>query len=55
MAWAEYITDGPAPHINGRHTIFGDCGDLEVIRAIARAPAKGTRPIEPITMKVRIE
>ncbi len=33
-----FITERPAPHLDGRHTIFGRCRSLEVIKAIARVP-----------------
>jgi cyclophilin family peptidyl-prolyl cis-trans isomerase len=33
-----FITDVPTPHLNGRHTIFGQCGPLTVIKAIANVP-----------------
>lgn len=31
-----FITEGTPTHLNGKHTIFGDCGNLDVVRAIAR-------------------
>ena len=33
-----FITEGTPTHLNGRHTIFGDCGDLDVVAKIAQAP-----------------
>jgi cyclophilin family peptidyl-prolyl cis-trans isomerase len=33
-----FITDGPAPHLNGKHTIFGQCDSLEVVKKIANLP-----------------
>jgi cyclophilin family peptidyl-prolyl cis-trans isomerase len=29
----------PTPHLNGHHTIFGQCQDLDVVKKIARMPA----------------
>ncbi len=47
---AFYITAGPAPGLDDRHTIFGLCDDQPVIEAVTRAPA------ETIKLKtVRIE
>lgn len=44
-----FITDGPAPHLNGKHTIFGQVVDgAEVVRRIATAPRTGERPNAPV-------
>ncbi|WP_233497045.1 peptidylprolyl isomerase [Lujinxingia litoralis] len=52
-----FITEIAAPHLDGRHTVFGQCEDLEVIRAISHAPTDvNNRPAEPITLdRVLIE
>lgn len=43
-----FITETAAPHLDGRHTIFGRCGNLEVVEAIARKPAgPDNRPEHP--------
>lgn len=34
-----FITERATPHLDGRHSVFGLCDDLEVIKAIARVPA----------------
>jgi peptidyl-prolyl cis-trans isomerase A (cyclophilin A) len=33
-----FITEVPTPHLNNRHTIFGQCGPMSVVSQIARAP-----------------
>lgn len=33
-----FITDVPTPHLNGRHTIFGQCDNIDVIKRIANVP-----------------
>ncbi len=35
-----FITELPTPHLNNRHTIFGQCDDraVEIVKAIARMP-----------------
>ena len=33
-----FITEVPTPHLNGRHTIFGQCEPIELIKQIARVP-----------------
>lgn len=34
-----FITERATPHLDGRHSIFGLCDNLDVIKAIARVPA----------------
>ena len=47
-----FITEVPAPHLDGRHTIFGECHNLETIEAIARVPADPeNRPEHPATVE----
>ena len=33
-----FITEVPTPHLNGKHTIFGQCEPVELIKHIARLP-----------------
>jgi len=30
-----FITDGETPWLDGKHTIFGECGNMDVVKAIA--------------------
>ncbi len=47
-----FITEGTPSHLNGKHTIFGDCDDLDVVKKIARVPTKGgDRPAEDVVLK----
>ena len=46
-----FITEVPTIYLNGRHTIFGQCGDLDVVKAIARVPANNEQPVKPVTIK----
>ncbi len=47
-----FITDGPTPHLNNHHTIFGQCENLDVVKAIARVPRdQNDRPRTPVHMK----
>ena len=47
-----FITDVPTPHLSNRHTIFGQCGNLDVVKAIARVPRdQNDRPRTPVHMQ----
>jgi peptidyl-prolyl cis-trans isomerase A (cyclophilin A) len=50
-----FITVGKTPHLNRKHTIFGEVADSasrEVVDAIATVPtARGDRPLEPVVLK----
>jgi cyclophilin family peptidyl-prolyl cis-trans isomerase len=47
-----FITEVPTPHLNGRHTIFGQCdpASLELVKKIARMASDPTdnRPFHPV-------
>jgi len=47
-----FITEVPTPHLNNHHTIWGQCGDLDVVKAIARVPRSSAgMPNSPVTIK----
>jgi peptidyl-prolyl cis-trans isomerase A (cyclophilin A) len=46
-----FITEVPTPFLNDRHTIFGQCGNLDTVKAIARVPAEADRPLKPVVIK----
>jgi peptidyl-prolyl cis-trans isomerase A (cyclophilin A) len=53
-----FITDGPTPHLNGRHTIFGQVVEgQEFVEQIARVPRDSKdKPREAVIMRtVKIE
>lgn len=51
-----FITEGPTPHLNMRHTIFGQVEEgLDVVHKIAMVPrTSDDRPKTPVVMKVKI-
>ena len=50
-----FITEGTPSYLDGKHTIFGQCAPLDVVKAIARVPrGSGDRPDTAVTMKVTI-
>jgi len=52
-----FITDRSKPdHLNGKHSIFGACENLDVVEKIAMAPATRDRPTTDVVLRqVRIE
>jgi peptidyl-prolyl cis-trans isomerase A (cyclophilin A) len=47
-----FITEVPYPSLNGGYTIFGQCGDPDVVKKIARVPRSGDdRPRTPVVIK----
>ncbi len=44
-----FITEVPTPHLNGKHTIFGQCEDLDLIKKIARLATdpRDDKPYDP--------
>jgi peptidyl-prolyl cis-trans isomerase A (cyclophilin A) len=49
-----FITEVPTPHLNQRHTIFGQCdaSSLDVVKAIARVEQDSqNKPLTPVVLK----
>lgn len=46
-----FITEVPVPNLNGGYTIWGQCGNLDVVKAIARVPTNSSnRPLQPVVI-----
>jgi peptidyl-prolyl cis-trans isomerase A (cyclophilin A) len=47
-----FITEVPTPWLDGHHTIFGQCGNLDVVRAIVNVPRDANdRPLKPVVIE----
>ena len=48
-----FITEAPTPHLNGHHTIFGQCEPLSLVQHIARMPRDPStdKPFNPVRIK----
>ncbi len=46
-----FITEGTPTHLNGKHTIFGDCQNLDVVAKIANTPAgRDDKPVKDVVL-----
>jgi peptidyl-prolyl cis-trans isomerase A (cyclophilin A) len=45
-----FITEVPTPHLNGKHTIFGQCDNMDLVKQIARTASdpRNDRPFKPV-------
>lgn len=47
-----FVTEGTPEHLNGKHTIFGDCEDLATVKAIARVERdRRDKPLKDVVIK----
>jgi peptidyl-prolyl cis-trans isomerase A (cyclophilin A) len=47
-----FITEVATPHLDGKHSIFGYCEPLQVVKDITHVPtARGNRPLTAIVLK----
>jgi peptidyl-prolyl cis-trans isomerase A (cyclophilin A) len=42
-----FITDAPAPNLDGGYTIFGECSPVDVVHQLADWPVNGDKAINP--------
>jgi peptidyl-prolyl cis-trans isomerase A (cyclophilin A) len=45
-----FITEGAPEHLNNRHTIFGLCKEVDLVKKIAAVPKTGEAPSTPVTI-----
>jgi peptidyl-prolyl cis-trans isomerase A (cyclophilin A) len=47
-----FITEVATPQLDMRHTIFGQCENVDLVKAIARVPTKGSdMPAKPVVIE----
>jgi peptidyl-prolyl cis-trans isomerase A (cyclophilin A) len=47
-----FITEQATPHLDNRHTVFGRCKEVDLVKKIARLPTGANdMPAEPVVMK----
>jgi peptidyl-prolyl cis-trans isomerase A (cyclophilin A) len=46
-----FVTEVATPWLDGKHTIFGACEPVDLVKKIARVPSTASRPDAPVVLK----
>ena len=46
-----FVTEKATSWLDGRHTVFGKCAEVELVKKIARVPVDRDRPKTPVTIR----
>ncbi len=47
-----FITEKPTPWLDGKHTVFGKCAEVDLVTKITSVPKDGNdKPLTPVTIK----
>ena len=46
-----FVNEVRSIHLDGRHTVFGQCKELDVVTKIANQPSDRERPLTPVTIR----
>jgi peptidyl-prolyl cis-trans isomerase A (cyclophilin A) len=46
-----FIIEGSPSYLNGKHTIFGRCKEIDVVKKIATVPTTQDKPNDPVVIK----
>jgi peptidyl-prolyl cis-trans isomerase A (cyclophilin A) len=45
-----FIMEGERPDLDPKHTVFGKCNELDLVKKIASVPAESDKPLTPVTI-----
>jgi peptidyl-prolyl cis-trans isomerase A (cyclophilin A) len=45
-----FVMEGERKDLNPKHTVFGKCAELDVVKKIARVPTENDKPLTPVTI-----
>ena len=45
-----FIMEGERPDLDSKHTVFGKCAELDLVKKIENVPAQNDKPETPVTI-----